>query len=67
MQRDSSIPVAPAQTENRPQTASSPTSGGQGRQLVARRATPGSAGETQRSAVVAEDGTEKLIFFWSSR
>ena len=58
----SSIPVAPAQTENRPQTASSPTSGGQGRQLAARGATPGSAGEAQRSAVVAEDGTEKLIF-----
>ena len=58
----SSIPVAPAQTENRPRTASSPTSEGQGRQLAARSATPGSAGETQRSAVVAEDGTEKLIF-----
>ena len=58
----SSIPVAPAPTENRPQTASSPTSGDQGRQLVARRATPGGAGETQRSTVVAEDGTEKLIF-----
>ena len=57
-----SIPVTPAQTENRPRTASSPTSGDQGRQLVARRATPGSGGKAQRSAVVAEDGTEKLIF-----
>ncbi len=57
-----SIPVAPTQTENRPRTASSPTSEGQGRQLAARRATPGSAGEAQRSAVVADDGAEKLIF-----
>ena len=58
----SSIPVAPAQTENRSRTASSPASEGQGRQLAARRATPGSAGGAQRAAVVAEDGTEKLIF-----
>ena len=29
--------------------------------MAARGATPGSAGEAQRSAVVAEDGTEKLI------
>ena len=58
----SSIPVAPAQTENRPQTASSPTSGDQGRQLVARRATPGGAGETQLPAAAAENGSEKLTF-----
>ena len=57
----SSIPVAPAQTENRPQTASSPTSGGQGRQLAARGVTPGGAGEAQRAAAT-ENGTEKLIF-----
>ena len=58
----SSIPVAPAPTENRPQTASSPTSGGQGRQLAVRRAVLGSAGEAQLPAAAAENGSEKLIF-----
>ncbi|MCE2393918.1 sigma-70 family RNA polymerase sigma factor [Candidatus Poribacteria bacterium] len=57
----SSIPVVPAQ-EKLPRAGSSRASEDQGRQLAARRATPGSAGEAQRSAVVAEDGTEKLIF-----
>ena len=57
-----SVSVVPVQTENGLRAASSHASGGQGHQLVARRATPGSAGEAQRSAVVAEDGTEKLTF-----
>ena len=59
---DSSIQVVPVETGNRSLITSSRTSGDQGRQLVVRRATPGSGGEAQRSAVVAEDGTEKLIF-----
>jgi len=58
----SSVPVASIQAENHPPTTSNHASGDQGRQLVARRVTPGGADETQRSAVVAEAGTEKLIF-----
>ena len=46
----SSVPVAPVQTENRPPAASSRASGDQGRQLAARRATPGSGGNAQLPA-----------------
>ena len=56
-----SIPVAPVETENYPPIASNSVPASRGGQLAARGATPGSAGEAQRSAVVAEDGTEKLI------
>ena len=59
----SSIPAAPVQTENRPPAGSSHTSGDQGRQLVARGATPGSGGSNmQRPAAAAENESEKLIF-----
>ena len=57
----SSIPVASTQTENRPSAASSRASGDQGRQLAARRATPGSGGNAQLPAA-AKNGSEKLIF-----
>ena len=57
-----SVPVVPAQTENRPQAASSHASGDQGRQLAARGATPGSGGNAQLPAAAAEHGSEKLIF-----
>ena len=56
------IPVAPVETENRPRTASSPTSEGQGHQLAARSATPGDGSSAQRPAAAAENGAEKLIF-----
>ena len=59
---DSPTLVVPVQTENRSSTALIRTSGDQGRQLAAQGATPGSGGEAQRSAVISEDGTEKLIF-----
>ena len=58
----SSIPATPVETENQPRAASSRASGDQGRQLPVRRATPGSGGEAQHSAVVADAETEKLIF-----
>ena len=58
----SSIPVVPAQAENRPRTASSRASGDQGRQLAVRRAAPGSGGSTQLPVAAAENGSEKLIF-----
>ena len=58
----SSLLVASTQTENRPRTASSPTSEGQGRQLAARSATPGDGSSAQRPAAAAENGAEKLIF-----
>ena len=58
----SSIPVASAQTENRPRTVSSRTSGNQGRQLAARGATTGSSDSAQLPAAAAENGSEKLIF-----
>ena len=58
----SSSPVVLAQTESPLPTVSNRASGSRGDQLAARGVTPGSAGEAQRSAVVAEDGTEKLIF-----
>ena len=57
----SSVPVASTQTENRPPAASSRASGDQGRQLAARRATPGSGGNAQLPAA-AKNGSEKLIF-----
>ena len=58
----SSIPVAPALTENRPRTASSRASGDQGRQLAVRRVVPGSGGSTQLPAAATESSSEKLIF-----
>ena len=58
----SSTPVVPVQTENRPSAGSSRASGDQGRQLAARRATPGSGGNAQLPAAAAENGTEKLTF-----
>ena len=58
----SSILAVPAQTENRPPTASNRASGDQGRQLAARGATPGSGGSAQLPAAAAENGSEKLIF-----
>ena len=57
----SSVLVASTQTENRPPAASSRASGDQGRQLAARRATPGSGGNAQLPAA-AKNGSEKLIF-----
>ena len=59
---DSSIQVASVETENRSLTASSRTSGDQGRQLVVHRAAPGSDGSMQHPAAAAEDSAEKLIF-----
>ena len=58
----SSIPAALVEAENRPQAASSRTSGDQGRQLAARGVTPGDLGSTQRPAAVVENGSDKLIF-----
>ena len=58
----SSLLVASTQTENRPRTASSPTSEGRGRQLAARSATPGDGSSAQRPAAAAGNGAEKLIF-----
>ena len=58
----SSVPVAPVQTENRPPAASSRASGDQGRQLAARRATPGSGGNAQLPAA-AMNRFRKLTFF----
>ena len=57
----SSIPVASTQTENRPPAASSRASGDQGRQLTARRATPGSGGNAQLLAA-AINRFKKLSF-----
>ena len=57
-----SVPVVPAQTENRSQAASSRASGDQGRRLAVRGATPGSGGNAQLLAAAAENGSEKLIF-----
>ena len=57
----SSAPVVPAQTENRPSAAPSRASGDQGRQLVARGATPGRGDSAQRPAA-AESNSEKLAF-----
>ena len=57
----SSVPVAPVQTENRPPAASSRASGDQGRQLAARRATPGSGGNAQLPAA-AMNRFRKLTF-----
>ena len=61
----SSNPVVLAQTENPLPTASNRASGSQGRQLAARRATPGSSGSAQLPAAAAENGSEKLTLFWS--
>ena len=58
----SSSPVVLAQTENPLPTVSNRTSGSQGRQLAARRATPGSGGSAQLPAAAAENGSEKLTF-----
>ena len=57
----SSVPVAPVQTENRPSAGSSRASGDQGRQLAARRATPGSGGNAQLPAA-AMNRFRKLTF-----
>jgi hypothetical protein len=57
----SSIPVASTQTESRPPAASSRASGDQGRQLTARRATPGSGGNAQLLAA-AINRFKKLSF-----
>ena len=56
-----SIPVASVETENRSLTASSPTSGDQGRQLAARGATLRSSGSAQLPAAT-EYRSEKLTF-----
>ena len=55
-------PTSPAETENRPRAASSRASGNQGRQLAARRATPGSGGSAPLPAAATENGSEKLTF-----
>ncbi len=57
----SSIPVAPVQTENLPPVGSSRGSGNQGHQLVNRKATPEGSGSSQR-AVTAKNESEKRIF-----
>ena len=57
-----SIPVASVETENRPRTASSRTSGDQVRQLAVRGAAPRGNGSAQLPAAAAENGSKKLIF-----
>ena len=57
----SSIPVTPVQTENRPPAGSSRSSGNQGRQLADRRTTPEGGGSAQRAAA-AKNESENAIF-----
>ena len=62
----SSIPAALVEAENRPQAASSRTSGDQGRQLAARGVTPGDLGSTQPSCRRCGERVRQTNLFRSS-
>ena len=58
----SSVQGIPVDTDNRPRAASSRASGDQGRQWVARGATPGRGSSAQPPAAATENETKKLTF-----